>query len=66
MPFTPYHMGPGMIFKVIFQGSFSILLFGWTQVLIDLQPLIVLISGVGNSHGLSHTFLGSFLLVLSL
>jgi hypothetical protein len=42
MPFTPFHMGPGLLMKVGLQGSFSLMVFGWTQVLIDLQPGAVL------------------------
>jgi hypothetical protein len=58
MPFTPFHMGPGLLLKAGMQGAFSLLLFGWTQVLIDIQPLVFLLTGLGDLHGWSHTFLG--------
>ena len=64
MPFTPYHMGPGMLTKSLFQERFSILLFGWSQVLIDLQALIFHTTGIGVSHGLPHTFVGSFFIAI--
>jgi hypothetical protein len=64
MPFTPYHMGPGILIKALLQGSFSLLVFGWTQVLIDLQPLIVMITRRGTVHGFSHTYLGATLIAL--
>jgi len=59
MPFTPLHMGPGLLLKAVFHGSFSLLVFGWAQILMDLQPLFVLISGAGHLHGFSHTYLGA-------
>ncbi len=64
MPFTPVHMGPGILFKGIMQGSFSLMVFGWTQIVMDIQPLIVLLSGEGHLHGFSHTYLGATLLAV--
>lgn len=64
MPFTPLHMGPGMLMKALFQGSFSLIVFGWTQIVMDIQPLIVLLSGQGHLHGFTHTFIGSSLIAL--
>lgn len=62
MPFTPMHMGPGILIKALLQGSFSLMVFGWTQIIMDIQPLIVLISGEGHLHGFSHTYVGAILL----
>ncbi|WP_026973353.1 hypothetical protein [Aliagarivorans marinus] len=62
MPFTPVHMGPGILIKALLQGSFSLMIFGWTQIVMDIQPLWVLISGEGALHGSSHTWLGATLL----
>lgn len=64
MPFTPFHMGPGIVVKALLQGSFSLMVFGWAQVVMDIQPLIVLISGEGHLHGFSHTYIGATLLAL--
>lgn len=64
MPFTPLHMGPGIIIKALLQGSFSLMVFGWTQIIMDIQPLIVLITGEGHLHGFSHTYVGATLLAL--
>jgi len=41
------------------QGTFSLMVFGWSQILIDIQPLVVLLSGKGELHGLSHTYIGA-------
>jgi len=58
MPFTPFHMGPGILFKALLQGSFSLMVFGWAQIIMDIQPLIVLITGKGHLHGFTHTYIG--------
>lgn len=62
MPFTPVHMGPGLLVKAVLQGSFSLMVFGWAQVVMDIQPLVVILTGEGHLHGFSHTYLGATLL----
>lgn len=64
MPFTPFHMGPGIAIKALLQGSFSVMVFGWTQILMDIQPLVVLITGEGHLHGFSHTFVGGSIIAV--
>ena len=64
MPFTPIHMGPGIFIKALLQGSFSLMVFGWTQIVMDIQPLIVLITGEGHLHGFSHTYIGASILAI--
>lgn len=64
MPFTPFHMGTGIFVKAILQGSFSLMIFGWSQIVMDLQPLWVMINGHGHLHGFSHTFVGASLLAI--
>ncbi|MDM7861638.1 metal-dependent hydrolase [Alteromonas sp. ASW11-36] len=64
MPFTPFHMGPGILIKSLLQGSFSLMVFGWAQIVMDIQPLIVLLSGEGHLHGFSHTYVGASLLTV--
>ena len=59
MPFTPYHMGAGIAIKAMSQRKFSLLIFGWAQILTDLEPLLVIITGKGTYHGYSHTYLGA-------
>ena len=62
MPFTPLHMGPGIAVKAVMQGSFSLMVFGWTQIVMDVQPLIVMLRGEGHLHGFTHTFVGATLI----
>ena len=57
-------MGPGILIKALLQSSFSLMVFGWTQIIMDIQPLIVLITGEGYLHGFSHTYMGAILLAL--
>ena len=64
MPFTPLHMGPGLLIKATLQGSFSLMVFGWAQIIMDIQPLIVLITQQGQLHGFTHTFAGATLIGL--
>lgn len=64
MPFTPIHMGPGIAIKSVLQGSFSLMIFGWTQIVMDLQPLIVLLTSKGHLHGFTHTYIGAVLIAI--
>jgi len=57
-------MGPGILIKSILQGSFSLMVFGWTQIVMDIQPLIVLISGEGHLHGFTHTYVGAIIIAI--
>lgn len=64
MPFTPLHMGPGLLIKSALRGSFSLMVFGWAQVVMDIQPLVVMLTGKGELHGITHTWLGATVLAL--
>ena len=57
-------MGPGMLIKSLLHGSFSLMIFGWSQILMDLQPLFAMITNEGKLHGFSHTFLGASLIAI--
>ena len=57
-------MGPGILIKAMLQGSFSLMVFGWSQIVMDIQPLVAMISGVGKLHGFTHTYVGSTLLAV--
>ncbi|WP_407332558.1 hypothetical protein [Enterovibrio sp. 27052020O] len=64
MPFTPLHMGPALVLKSVASASFSLTVFGWSQIVMDIQPLVVMLSGSGELHGWSHTIAGAALLGL--
>lgn len=38
------------------------MVFGWAQIIMDLQPLFVILTGQGHLHGFSHTYLGATLI----
>ncbi len=57
-------MGPGIFIKALMQGSFSLMVFGWAQIVMDIQPLLVLITSEGHLHGFSHTYIGATLLTV--
>ena len=55
-------IGPGLLVKALLQGSFSLMVFGWAQIIMDLQPLVVLLTGEGHLHGFTHTYVGATLI----
>lgn len=59
MPFTPFHLGPGAIFKAVGGRHFSFMVFGGSQVLMDIEPLLGIIQGWDVLHGYSHTIAGA-------
>jgi hypothetical protein len=60
MPFTPLHLGPGALFKAVGGERFSFMIFGGSQVLMDVEPLARMIRGDTILHGVSHTIAGAF------
>lgn len=64
MPFTPLHLGPGAVLKAALGRHFSFLVFGGTQVLMDIEPLVRMLRGDAVLHGPTHTFLGATLVAL--
>ena len=64
MPFTPFHLGPGAAFKAIGGRRFSFMVFGGSQVLMDIEPLVGIIQGSPILHGATHTVLGALVIGL--
>ncbi len=64
MPFTPFHMGPGCAIKAVLGRSFSLTVFGFAQVAMDLEPLIRILRGDKILHGVSHTYVGATFIAL--
>ncbi len=56
MPFTPFHMGPGLAIKALAGDRFSLLAFGVAQVAMDIEPLVGMIRGAPVLHGATHTY----------
>lgn len=59
MPFTPFHLGFGAVAKVIGRANISFLVFGGSQVLMDIEPGIRMLTGSAILHGPSHTLHGA-------
>lgn len=59
MPFTPFHLGPGAAFKAIGGRHFSFLVFGGSQVLMDIEPLVRILRNDAVLHGYTHTLAGA-------
>lgn len=59
MPFTPFHLGPGAVFKAVGGRHFSFMVFGGSQVLIDIEPGLGLMYGWDVLHGPTHTLTGA-------
>jgi membrane-bound metal-dependent hydrolase YbcI (DUF457 family) len=55
-------MGPAVALKACLQGGFSLMVFGWAQIVMDIQPLVVMLTGHGHLHGFSHTYIGATVL----
>jgi hypothetical protein len=64
MPYTPLHMGPGLIAKAIAPKHVSIIAFGVTQVLIDLEVLWNMGHHNPQLHTFFHTYVGASLVVI--
>lgn len=63
MPFTPFHFGFAIFLFSIFTFLDPIaLLIGC--VIIDLEPIFYLLFGVGELHGIIHSFLGVIIFLL--
>lgn len=59
MPVTPFHIGPGMLIKSALHEKFSLTVFGFSQVLMDIQPLSAMLGADIELHGISHTYVGA-------
>ena len=65
MPVTFLHLGPAAAFKAVAGRYFSFMVFAFSQVAIDLEPLIRLVRGDDVLHGLTHTYLGATVIGVS-
>src|SRR5690606_34172422 len=64
MPFTPFHLGPGAAFKALGGRHFSFMVFGGSQVLMDIEPLMGILQDRDILHGYTHTIIGALLIGL--
>jgi hypothetical protein len=57
-------MGPGLAIKSLAGRRFSLMVFGFSQVAMDVEPLVRIIRGDAILHGFTHTYLGATLIGL--
>ena len=57
-------MGPGVAIKAVAGRYFSLMVFGFSQVAMDVEPLVRIIRGDAVLHGFTHTYLGATLIGL--
>ena len=59
MPFTPFHMGAGLLTKAAVGSRMSLASFALAQVVMDIEPGVRMVLGDATLHGWSHTWLGA-------
>ncbi len=64
MPFTPFHAGLALAVKPLAARHFSFTAFCVAQIVMDIEPLIGLKSGLAVLHGITHTFIAAFIIAL--
>ena len=67
MPFTSYHLGPGLMIGLLFLNFIDFPTFLIASVIVDIEPFIVLIFNLDYPlHGFFHSFLGGTIVALLL
>ena len=67
MPFTPFHLGPGLLFGLLFLSYIDFPTFLLANVIVDVEPFLVLYFNLQYSlHGFLHSFLGGTLIAFLL
>lgn len=59
MPVTPFHFGPGLLIKAVAGRHVSLMVFGFSQVAMDIEVIVRAFRNDGLLHGFSHTYLGA-------
>jgi hypothetical protein len=67
MPFTPYHLGPAVLFGLLFLSLIDFPTFLVANVIVDIEPFLVLTLNLNYPlHGFFHSFLGGTLVAVLL
>jgi hypothetical protein len=59
MPITPFHLGPGLAVKAFAGDRFSLMVFAFSQAMMDIEPAVRILRGDPMVHGVTHTYLGA-------
>lgn len=57
-------MGPGLLIKSVIRKHFSLMVFGFSQVAIDIEVLFHMVRRDQTVHGFNHTYVGATLVAL--
>ena len=67
MPFTPYHLGPGLMIGLLFLNFIDFPTFLIASIIVDIEPFIVLFFNLDYPlHGFFHSFLGGTIIAILL
>jgi len=67
MPFTPFHLGPGLLFGLLLLSYVDLPTFLVVSVVVDIEPFLVLTLDLNYPlHGFLHSFLGGTILAFIL
>jgi len=67
MPFTPFHLGPGLLFGLLFLSYIDFPTFLLANIIVDVEPFLVLYFNLQYPlHGFLHSFLGGTLIAFLL
>lgn len=61
MPITPFHFGPGAALHAAAPRHVSFIAFCAVNVVMDVEPLVGMLTGAPRLHGFVHTYVGSTL-----
>lgn len=65
MPFTPYHLGPALLFGVILFPLFDIAAFAVASIVLDIEPFLVIYLSLDLPlHWVFHSYLGATLVAI--
>jgi len=65
VPFTPFHLGPALLFGLAFSSTFDLLTLLIASVIPDVEPFFILLFDLsGPSHGFFHSYVGSSILAV--
>ncbi|MFH1433257.1 MAG: hypothetical protein ABIG84_08665 [archaeon] len=66
MPFTPFHLGPALLFGMIFFRFVNIPAFIVGSIVVDVEPFFVILFGLSYPlHGFFHSILGGSIAALA-
>ena len=65
MPFTPFHLGPALLFGLAFSSIFDLLTLLIASVIPDVEPFCILLFHLSeHPHGFFHSYVGSSILAV--